>query len=471
MVSTYPKVTASSQGRPKPANFPKGKPAPANDNRIGTIRLQAPKPRFRLSVHPYQIVIRALADTIEEGDRLIKAITYPSTRVRFHPSAWSVTRCAGEPPASEFTSNNWSHCGLSFFVDDNPAPGTPFTGQPGHAAGWYRGIGTYFGSPRTYVKQVEIWGRKPGYESAPMEVPVPYTAPIPQGEPAVWPLAWPMAPQRPRPVAIPQPWAEPKAEPKAEPQAERQPELGPEKTPVFLMPAIGFPVFSFDPGTMPGRWVTPGIVIRPTPDGGVIVEPSTDYGKGEPPGPGRPRPGTRFAEPAKVIEHKAQAKMLVKGAWGGINAVTEAMDFIVAAHDSIKPNSMHKLPDKASKKQVINHMLTSPSAWRDIDFADALANFINMQVGDWASALGSNQIKKVSRDLGIVTGLDRILRIGQEQGSELSAPGDNWSSMIPTIDIDGKTGAINITGPLGVLKGQVPRLRKVRLRGQTRKDR
>ena len=75
-----------------------------------------------------------------------------------------------------------------------------------------------------------------------------------------------------------------------------------------------------------------------------------------------------------------------------------------------------------------------------------------MQIGDMAAALGSKSIKRVNQQTRMTTGLDRALRAHQDNLGELDPESnDNWTDLIPTLDIDRETGVISITGPLGVL--------------------
>lgn len=471
MASKYPSVTVATKA--KAANAPPtvkgGKPL--NKGQFGTLSgvpktgkvKIAPLPKkFHVGWGtPLQASIKALADTIEDGQRIQEALRDDWQLGAKDPGSplpssayWTYTPCAGTNVRARAIAG-WrsnSTCTVNYLDSqiDKTSPTTRTT-----ILAW---SATFQIAGANYRQYVGTYFKRAGAPTpTPLNEPAAFLAPA---IPAPW--EWPLA----QPIAVPKvapqraPWTKPKPgeEPSEKPEEEPKPAFAPNTSPIIL-PHPGLPIVRVTPGRQP--IVFPGVVVKPAPQQpgpsapdptpGVVVQPSEDFGKpNPPPSPGGPGGGGRTER--KTVEKKAKVSMAVGLAWAGINSVTEAMDFIVAMHKSI-PKGKGRLSAKASKAQVIEYMMTTPSAWRRIDLAEALQNYINMQIGDMAAALGSQSIKRVMQDTGMITGLDRALRAHADNLGELdTSRDDNWTDLIPTLDIDRENGVISIIGPLGVLR-------------------
>lgn len=479
MPSKYPSVTASSRGaaarKSKPANFPKGKPVPANDNKIGLVKVG--KAALRRTPSPLRWIPDLIQVAEEVGD-MFDRVSDISWLVRpgangMNSAYWTQT-CSTGARDFRWTGGTLSFgCGLYDRNYDtlNPAA-ADLTADMGTSVStsyvyFFRDKGDNPGhpDPRYRVAQLsEKWSRKVGapiptplWQSTPgAVVPVPLAEPLPMAWPLSVPLRNPSAVPavKPVPYESPKPGEEPSA-PRVEvipsswavsvngafthrwtvPRRRAHPRLRPRVQPPLILPPVPAPLVVVHPQPGQPPVVFPGAALTFDPGTGrTVFERTTDYGKDRPP-------------PKRVKEHKVEKRSRLAGiAFAGINSATEFIDFVVAMHASIADPG-EKLDKKASKAQVIRFMLSDIRPWGHIDPAEGLQNYINMQVGDYVAALGSRQVKHLTQELGIETGLDRGINAGRKYDQELGPGYDP----IPKLDIDLQNGVIAIEGPLGVL--------------------
>lgn len=467
MPSKYPSVTASARGgakavRPLPANFPKGTPLPANDNKIGKLDLgKLPKQyRGRLSGRGRLLAIPAVIDLLNrlddasddwwddvwrpdpEGVVSSPPVSMPSAYWRLDvtcPNTGDSWLDGTRPGNATFEGDIFCD-GWAGLWGDGPVP---YTGNETSAPYIVKAYDGVYHPSLPGFRRVKPWEKYAREAGAPVPTPleepgfstVVWPAPVPLSAPLAWPIARVVSNS---PWEAPEPGDEPSAEPDAKPNTSR-PSKPSWEWPVWTTPVVPFPLVRVPPlRQLPGQPVMPGTVIQPGPGGRPVVNRTTGSGRPRPPGDRREK------------EHKIRARTAVGLVWAGINTVTEAMDFVVAMHASIK-DPRYKLSEKASKRQVLNYMLTSFEPWGHIDPAEGFENFVNMQISDWASALGSKAIKRVNQDIGSLTGLDRAIREHGDAINERAEPGQRFD-WVPELDIDVESGVISVSGPLGVLK-------------------
>lgn len=296
-----------------------------------------------------------------------------------------------------------------------------------------------------------VYNAVPG---SPVPSPVYTTQTLPQSAmplvvPLELPFAWPIAvPLRMAPAARPQPAQSPQEEPANNP--ENKPDVIPGRKPVYRLP-VALPPFIQVPDS-----VSDHIDVRP-PDIAFELAP-TQPGRAPSVRPApKPDPATATKPPRLTRQKKTLSVAKIGGViWTGINSATEAMDFVVVMHDSLRKDK--QLSKKASKSQKLKYMLTNFEVWGYVDVAEGLQNFINMQASDVVAAIGSEQIKKVMQDANILTGLDRAIRQagdrwneGTKQVTGQNAP--NLGDLLPQLDIDMVNGRVSISD--GVLSKPV----------------
>lgn len=257
-------------------------------------------------------------------------------------------------------------------------------------------------------------------------LPLPSSPSIPSD----FPLANPLARPQPRPQPTPRDRREPGEEPS---QPKRDPSRRPpEPNPVYRHPPLPTPLVSVSPEVTKVIDVLPNDVVITQPPSSnqppvVVVDNSN---------PASPTP------PAKgTVQRKVNVAIVGGVVWTGINTVTEAFDFILAMHDSL-PKHM-QLSKKASKRQKLLYMTTNFDVWKSIDAAEAIENYINMQIGDYISAYGSEWTKKLAQLTGNLTGVDRAL--AQHESRIFDATGRSRADFTPTLDIDMDSGRVTLT--------------------------
>lgn len=452
MPSKYPSVTAAKvQPRPKPANFPTGKPRP----RPRPMPPLKPLALGKVTVGRLNPAHNLISTYIAIGEMYHEWL-YPdlvhrtARRVDLSPRYWIHRKCGdaflgGVGCFSETLyragSVLGSGCGVTCATGRYNGSPSLFTSTPPNPTSvsviyTYGDTGVVPGPGLIQVRREGSFHRVSG---APVPTPTRTyeLAPGPMTAPLSVPIAWPNLAPRPVPYEKPRPQARPR--PRQKPGARPRPvSIG--KVPPLLH--VGNAAEDQE-----HPLVLPSVVIGGR-GGRVTVRTGRDYARPSPPKP--PKPGSKPVKQHKIRNRMVRAAIGI--VWGGINTATEAMDFIVAMHKSIK-DPKYKLSPKASKAQVIEYMLTNFDAWGHIDPAEALQNYINMQVSDYLAAIGSGGVKNLSQQLGIATGLDRAVNQGRNYEQEFERGGGevtDWT-FVPTLDIDAETGAVTVTGPVGSL--------------------
>lgn len=385
-------------------------------------------------------------------------------------SGWNVLLNCGRGNHRYLSSFAFNDCGAGFF-HTNGALGVDaaslttadggFSFAPKHI--WEVGPAP-FGAPAPYqyLPALKLWTSMRPTPPTPALVPgvtrpLPLS-PAPSELPVSWPLSLPIAP--PRPYVPVSPVRQPGDEPDSPPDP--VPSNRPVPKPRYDLRVPGIRVRPEpDPVVRPRPRPRPEPVIRPPlvhvpPNISEVVEvlPPTvviEVGTG-PRGRVKPRiredSNNRPADrrpPRRTKQTKPNVAIVGGLVWTGINSLTEAIDFLLAMYEALPEH--RKLSKKASKAQRIKY---APEAlWRyhnEMDYAEALQNYINMQVGDYVAALGSNQTKKVMQELGLLTGLDRAIRQAQDAAV---ADGENLGDLVPTLDIDRETGAVSLVTKWG----------------------
>ena len=268
---------------------------------------------------------------------------------------------------------------------------------------------------------------KPGLQPAPLS-PTPIVWPAIQ--PATAPIAWPYNPPAPRAQPTPLEQRQPAEEPSERPQEPRR--RPPEPNPVYRHPPLPTPLIVVSPEVTQHIDVLPNDVV--------ITQPPTSN---QPPvvvvdnsNPASPTP-----PPKGTVQRKVNVAIVGGLVWTGINTVTEAFDFILAMHDSL-PKHL-QLSKKASKRMKLLYMMKNWEVWKHIDAAEAIENYINMQVEDYVSAVGSDWTKGLAQLTGSLTGVDRAL--AQHESRIFDATGHSRADFTPSLDIDMASGRVTLT--------------------------
>lgn len=449
MSSKYPSVTARERNVGRAGNFPRPVPRPANDNKMGSLILEGAGLALARKVNRFDPLIRAYIELGEAyHDWLYPGDVQAPAIVRYIPDAYWQFSCRGG--GSQWRVGNSSFiCGGTFHkvrsaVVSGWSPNFPTTTTAGFI-GIAQDIGDYLPSPDPEDRVFEVTTKATRKSGAPSPTPVIFEVPVPTPGtvvspvpfPVAYPLAVPFARPSKAPIQRPLPGEEPAEAPKPKPNK------APRKNPAHRMPYVGVPYVM--PGQWPGPIQPPGAIVGYNPDGQFAVEPAPTVDTNAPP---RALPGLGYAGGGPVYyEGKSLKKSAVVGAiWNGVGTVTEAMDFAVAMHKSIL-NRKYRLSDKASKAQVVNYMFTHPESWRHIDFAEGLRNYVNMQIGDYVAALGSNSSKKLAIEMGLTTGLDRALAQHGNRIFDYVNENGQMEEFAPQVDYDPETGEYTVSGP------------------------
>lgn len=436
-------------------------PIPANDNRVGVVRLDKAgkiSNLKRLKPDPVSMYIDYVTTEylrrIQVGMSEIAEQYIPGTTINTTQWQRSAHGCANPYDRLGFAwARNTTNCFASTIATSSWAlyytPGAPYDAQANN----YPGSGGYFISEAglrdvgRIAYEIAFWSPKPGNVSTnPQRLFIPSVRPAWVSAPMSSPMALPLA----RPEAVPTPHPDLGVEPANEPNPARNPNPRHRSRPRpnrVRLPRV-FPFFrvgdNFPEIDMPGVVVTP----NPSSPTGFDVEAyagNRNYDRA----PSR----TRNRKPR--IQEKFNVAIVGGMVWSGINTVTEVMDFAKAMYDALPRSSQLPWGNKASKSQKVTYMLTNPDVWDDLDLAEAFENYVNMQFGDFVAAIGSDSIKKLYKDLGSATGLDRAVNAGRNISGDIELTEEQQRDLVnpvPQLDIDGQTGEVTITGPLGVFR-------------------
>ena len=468
---------ASGAARSVPRDYRAGPrlPAPANDARMGVVRLPpmekkaqqlaARKVGLKIAgrVAARFIPVVGVALTLYDLYELYSWYSKPSPGLA--PNTGWEWYC-GNVGAKFHNTSNWncgtSLCNLGGLTDVGGSWGTSrsavtFFNYIDNSCSFGRARHNAVGQIRRTVGTA--W--PPLVDVPPVTRPMPVAVPAPVPLPVEWPISVPLHPPVPAPRPFPwsprapgqkapkpnpgeepsnnpDPWDDPEAWPRPRPSRRRwaRPSRQNPQKPDYILPPL------------------PGIpVVRPNvPPEVSVLPPSVTVGRPTRPGrPPRVRPGPKSnpTKPAKnpVRELPKQNIRTVGGAVVTlVNGATEAMDFVEAMHDAVEKG--YRLSKKASRADKIEYMLTHLEPWFHLDAETAIENYINNQVSDAFSAIGSDSIKKVYRETGGITGLDRALREHSDRLFEAaSLNGDQPDNWAPEVDINLETGEVTLTSP------------------------
>ena len=256
--------------------------------------------------------------------------------------------------------------------------------------------------------------------------PPPGVVVIPQVLPSTSPEALPItAPAIVLPPAWPGNSPEPGQEPSANPLT--NPWVGSAVSPVPLtvLPPVVLVPPTVAPGASPGTVtpnpvVIPTVVITPNPNGGLDV--TTQPGS-NPTGRNPPPPGER---------NEKYYNAGPRGLRVAVNIATEAGDFINALYAGVRDLQEEKcfVYDYVCQLRAIYDNFDNP----EFNAAEFIEAFINNQFEDWFYGTLGQYIGSASRNLNILTGLNRWLSEGQDNIYELlEMEGVDPVGLLPTL--------------------------------------
>lgn len=460
MVSKYPSNTVlkpKAGGVPLkgPADFQKGSTPPkaANSNSLPLGKLPNPA-----------LALLNKSNPVVQGFKLGWAIGNELVPANSPQALWIAHNLLGFAPFAHkkfFPATRWNFswclgCGPRRY-DFTTGPGSACCNQVGDPLGTYGALAASY----PHVSQIPVWKvndiftgggfvrigsytTKAGTGNAPSWVPqidVPASPGLnPQAFPIEFPIAVPFAPPKapPFPVNPPAPGEEPSTDPDA--GKEKSPWATPAKNPWFDLPVLpGIPgVINPAPGVIT---IGTGMDVVMFNDG--QLSHNRDKSPGNKPstkGAKNPFKGKRPGKNGEMEKKPTVVTVVAGWTWTAINTVTEAKDFVLAMHDAL-PKRL-QLSKKASNAQKVKYMMSHLSLWGSLRLDKAIANYINMQVGDFVAAIGSEQTKNLAQEMGKSTGLDRALAQQQELQGAGALP-------IPKLDIDFTTGQVSLSNEYG----------------------
>lgn len=453
MVAKYPNGNAkrAQPVRPtrppkSPADFQKGKPPgkPANDNtkslprvpksvlqRIGALASASP---FWRAYEAIRKLEGFLANMTIPGTYVLDRVCTKGTPFKYTRSTTSLCSAANQA--------TWDSGSLLYV--QAPASTQFILRFPANPTHYVSGFARY--------NNIDVWkniGSQPSLPPRPGINPVapPASPPaFPLPGPMHWPIHWPnpSAPPPPRRKERPDDNQEPgkgpdddkedrrdndpRRNPRRRPRPRRRDQYdlppSPAMPPVIRPPGIDLPIVPPD--------LDFEIPIGSNPLNPPKIEWKPSRGDGS-------RPPSR-----RKHERKVNVAAVGGIVWTGFNAATEVMDFIEAMHDALPKHKQAKgnKGKPPSKTDKINHIVSHPEYWGEINVAEAVQNVINNQIEDFVAAIGSKPIKRVTQEIGSATGLDRAIRSGSE-------PWSKGGPTIPELDIDTATGEVTITVKVG----------------------
>lgn len=393
-----------------------------NMNRAQILRLAASK------IAPH--IIRALREWMDEP---YSDEDYSGLSSRWNTTNWqSYVDCGCAAPNSQsfWSRTSWSCCQNSSFatrqnmnregnagifatyrmfhesVSTGPGGGYPVgsTGQ-----WYYKRVGSKqpLGSAWTGTKQFRYYD------------PVPATGPMPKA----FPQAWPQAQPQPQTKALP--WS--KADVGAEPSTKEKPRPTPYPLVPLPVPAVQIDNLGQGKGQLDTVPVTQ--TWAGTGGGSVTVRPGPIANRQ--PGP-------------KKKQQKINVVAVGGRVWVLLNMATEAIDFVDAMWKAIPDDQRRKCTTPQCKLRDLWDNMGA------IDLSDAVENYLNMQLTDYLSALTGIPTKKLSQQLGHITGVDRAINqvagLWMDSGlKDLGIENHNISELFPKIDWDVNSGVVNLS--------------------------
>ena len=368
------------------------------------------------------------------------------------PAYWNGGECAGCPNR---TAGYWSTTGVACCTSGcavNPESGgstiwTNATSAGPQIHGYQnegRGIAPCSATQSKWRK-VASWTRKAG---APVPTPMVDVNPVPLG--AESPLEQPVTFPTSVPNAVPVKHGFTKAGPGEEPSENPEPD----KVPDYDLPVFDAPVVLLDPPWKTG--INPQVRTQTVSVGGPGQPPRITATRGN---PTQSRPGPRKKQDKPNIV-KTAGKL-----WVAINFFTESLDFLEVLWDA--------LPDKCKRKMIreerwgrtamfqADHYSKLEDVYNclgEIDVAKAITGYINNQIEDYFYGKMSAPTKKLSQQLGIISGLDRAINQAQQWAMKSVDEEGNveetaiLDAFLPKVDFDPHTGDVTLTSLLGETK-------------------
>lgn len=377
------------------------------------------------------LVSRYLPDALKALKEMFEEQPYSDEAPPLHQELWpaqywNVTMCPAPhntPPPSRLR-NTVENCGQvnsttvpPGFVNDYKA--NPTNG--GQLWGYYNEWGTPIPNALNYKrKRVGSLALKPGRTSAPWRRQQPTVV---QVAPLPLPQAWPQSMPQPQPKA--KPWA--KAKVGTEPALETKPRPDPYPLVPLPVPAIQVDNIGQGKGQLDAVPVTQ--VWTGTGNGGVGI---------------RPGPTGARAPGPKKKQQKINVVAVGGRVWVLLNMATEAIDFVDAMWKAIPKDDRRKCTTPQCKLRDLWDNMGA------IDLSDAVENYLNMQLTDYLSALTGIPTKKLSQQLGHITGVDRAVNqvagMWMDQGlKDLGIETHNISELFPKIDWDINSGIVSLS--------------------------
>lgn len=322
----------------------------------------------------------------------------------------------------------------------NPTASSGWAGLSRHPTGTFSCNATYV------LRGEQRYQRRGG-----SPVPTPTLQGIPVGK-------TPVVGGNPVPDKFPTAWSNPSPSKnpftKANPGEEPSENPWPDELPVYDLPVFDAPVVLLDPPTQSG--VIPQVKTQTVSVSGpgdppvVTVKPGNPVQ--QPPGAGK-----KQDKPTVV---KTAGKL-----WVAINFFTESLDFVEVLWDA--------LPEKCKRKKIFENRWGREATFAadhyskledlykclgEIDVAKVITGYINNQIEDYFYGKMSDPTKKLSQELGIISGLDRA--IAQAQHWAMTSVDEDGNvkeeaildAFLPKVDFDPETGEVTLTSLLGETK-------------------
>lgn len=339
---------------------------------------------------------------------------------------WVYTPCPSCPEPYNYIGSTTTSCCGAFA--QTALHSTMF--KPGSGGIESRGINRAYWVEKWVLNPNQLLHKRVGTFQRKTGAPTPTPELLPEAQPFVpttkpVPVALPMAQPQPQPKA--QPWA--KADVGAEPSTKEKPR----PTPYPLVP-LPVPAVQIDNlGQVKGQLDTVPVTQTWAGTGGGSVTVLPGPIANRQPGP-------------KKKQQKINVVAVGGRVWVLLNMATEAIDFVDAMWKAIPEDQRRKCTTPQCKLRDLWDNMGA------IDLSDAVENYLNMQLTDYLSALTGIPTKKLSQQLGHITGVDRAINqaagLWMDSGlKDLGIETHNISELFPKIDWDVNSGIVNLSIP------------------------
>lgn len=377
----------------------------------------------------------------------------------WHSPSWTWVPCTSpgtdaSPPVRYFIANSGPmSCGTQVGLHPRHRDGDTFD-TPQDAV---LGITTHLPYVQAYLDEpIPVVGGPPDtkvrmlgeylYTDDPIDAPWTYDGPLsppalvpgygtpveyPSEEPELAPIMWPAVPVvGPYPSTLPdagtqpsQPVEEPVRSPA--PTTVPMPTLPPWAPPAVIMP----PSVVVQPGQPPVPVQPPDTVIEVVPGGSpTVTQPPGTAPTNNPPNP-------------REVWRKGETPAGPRGIRTVVNVATEVGDFINSMYAGVPDELRHS---RCHQYDYYCQVATLYDVWDDprFDAAEFVEAFVNNQLEDWFYGNIGQMLGQASRNLGILTGLNRALNAGGDAWNEfMEEEGIEGVDLLPTLAHDPETGA------------------------------